>query len=205
MPAYITPEQRVFFLKNQCLVLEDLLTDAQVTTLESLPTCLKGEGKELYLSGHDLFRKNKALSKISLNHSLATAFASLLEKNHLQIAFDQAFSPHMRPLLPKEPISLETLSAIKPLAGGILFTTGNTTGHPVLEKKGSALLFTSDFLLDFTYLFEIPHPLFLIAYCAPGAVFHHESHDPAIYELKTIGYEYGDKIRNDTHPLVFRA
>lgn len=204
MPTYLTPDQRKFFLKNRHLTLEGLVSDEQIDALSnSLSPLLKKEGKERYLAGHDLFRTEEKVRKLSLSRDIGQLICDTFETKHVQIAFDQILSFPDLSLL--SPDAAHNLSSVTPTDGLLFLSLTDTPAPPYLEKKGSALLVHPDHLLDLPALLQENSVYLLIGYCSPGAQYHYQEQDPATHFLKKFGYGFGDKLRNDTHPLIYRS
>ncbi len=71
---------------------------------------------------------------------------------------------------------------------------------PLPSEEGRVLIFRSEILLDFPH---VTSDFLLIAFTLPNAVYIYNPMDPEPLFLKKLGYQIGDRLKNETHPLIF--
>ncbi|MBF5058947.1 hypothetical protein [Candidatus Neptunochlamydia vexilliferae] len=133
----------------------------------------------------DRWRTNPEIKKIVLRSTLAEVASNLCKVSPLRIGFDQTIlnSGEEERFLP-----LNEKSSIQKVACGL-----------ILDQNGSGTFFSPEFS------FPLTHPALLIVYVEEKAQYIHEEKDPYNHALKKLGYGFGDRIRSDTHPIVFRG
>ncbi len=141
-----------------------------------------------FAQGRDLSRTNPSIHKISHNKDLAAISADFLGKPTLRFAFDQTgFSFFKNPFM-------ESFS-IQGLVGGV-----------IIKQDGSALFFHPELPLHELLLTE-PMVGFssglMIGYCQKPLYIHNPL-DPYNALLKNIGYNFGDNLKESSHPTLIR-
>ena len=196
----LTAQQISFFAKNGFLELEELLTAAEWTALAST------------LSHHnppsrDLWRSAPSLQTFLLSRKLTTLLFSLTAKPSLRLACDHYFPADF--CLAK-PTPLKDLFSIQGLVCALLFSLGpihrpEKTAPlgmlPFPHIPGNALFVQPQLLLNWP---PAGAPLYIAAYAISDSVYIHNPNDPAGTSLKQLGYGYGDRLRNETHPILKR-
>lgn len=59
--------------------------------------------------------------------------------------------------------------------------------------------FKPSFILDWPH---VATDLYLVTFTLPNAVYVHNPKDPATNALKQLGYNFGDVLKNEAHPLI---
>src|SRR5262249_21679004 len=132
----ITADHREFFKKNNYIEFENILPIDQINSLKknaeetiakrlNLPVNKLKEktAPEIYQAGYDLWRDSEEIKKITQKQAFATVAAELFQTLPLRYGFDQYFamfqctagSPY------DVPSSLQEISCMHPLAGGLIF------------------------------------------------------------------------------------
>ncbi len=139
-------------------------------------------------AGRDLSRANPDIRKLTHNKDLAAIAADLLGKQSLRFAFDQKGLAFFKNSF------LESFS-IQGLSGGVIIT-----------GDGAALFFHPDAPLP-ELLSTEPFAAFrsglLIGYCQKPLYIHNPL-DPYNALLKNLGYNFGDSLKESTHPTLIR-
>jgi len=210
--------------ETEVKTLSESLLETLGNRLHSTPEKFaKTDAKTLYLSGHDLWRDNKTVQKFVLRPQFAEIAASLTKKRPLRIAFDQFFSASdLSDPLFKKPLPLHQMSCIRGLVCGcILLLSPSITPAsqetlvieedltaliPIPKKAGSAIFFSPDIPLSFDYLSNTPDMLqLLIVYGEEKSLYTYQETDLHTHGLKKFGYVFGDRLKNTTHPTLFRG
>ena len=192
---------------------------------------MQADVETLFMAGHDTWRDDDRIKKVVLRPRLAEIAASLMKKRQLRIAYDQVFGTPNSPLDPEKLKSMPPLfhkhtslgqtSSFQSVVCGLMLHLSSssiptqqsnlsieedlTSLIPLPRKAGSGIFFTPDIPLSLEYLFETPnqHQL-LIVYCEDKSLYRHEKSDPHTHALKKLGYVFGDRLKNTTHPVVYR-
>ncbi len=228
MKFTIVAEQKTFLSRKGYLELEPLFSEEELTAASvATDAALKKEIKnpkeyfvdkrpdELFLLGRDLWRKEAAIEKLALNKPLARIAGALFDEKTVRIGYTQAFRTQKTtgksPL--KTPTTLQKVSCIQGVVCGLVIrlTDGPVAKaadffSPYPEKKGDMTFFTPDLPITFDPFFQIQdQSLLLIVYCLPSSVYILEMDDPHTHQLKKEGYVFGDRLKNETHPLIVRG
>jgi hypothetical protein len=220
----ITADHREFFTKNRYIEFEEILPNDQVALLKKnaeetiakrlriTPEKLKEKNApELYSAGYDLWRDNEEIKKISHKQAFSSLASELMQAIPLRYGFDQYFATYQcSATSPYDvPYSLQDISCIHPLAGGLLLPlqdlSSPPTFFPMPLKIGNGLFISPTFALPWPHLFSTCGLcFFLIGYAAEKASFCADSHDPHAVSLKKLGYVFNDPLKDAIHPIVFR-
>ena len=186
--------------------------------------------KTLYLAGFDSWRDSDAIKKIVLRPHFAEIASNLVKKKPLRIGFDQIFCtpPDLRfsqeemPPLFKQETSLSQTSCLQGIACGLILHLSSPVvpAHtselliqedvqaliPIPRQAGSGIFFSPEMPFSLQHLMMVPdvHQL-LISYVADPALYWLNKKDPHTHEYKKLGYAFGDKLKNNTHPILYRG
>jgi hypothetical protein len=69
-----------------------------------------------------------------------------------------------------------------------------------LPTPGHLLFFRPDLILDWPH---VASDLYLALFALPNAVYVHNPKDPSTHFLKQLGYNFGDVLKNETHPIIY--
>lgn len=189
MRTTITAQQSAFYTKNGYIEFEQNLTE--IFPLIRNP-------------GRDLWRHSPPLQNFLLR-KLAPIALTLSGKTQLRLGCDQLIPASD---LPKKAGLLKELLSLQNLALAAVISE-----HPTPPKKQSPLGIlpqptTSANALFFkpTLILDWPHTtsaIYLAVFTLPNAVYAHNPHDPQTNYLKPLGYNFGDVLKNEFHPLIF--
>jgi hypothetical protein len=220
----ITADHRFFFTKNHYIEFEGIIPLDQVSLLKKnaeetiakrlriSPEKLKEKNApELYFAGYDLWRDNQEIKKITHKQVFASLASELLQASPLRYSFDQYFATFQcHAASPYSiPYSLQNISCIQPLAGGLLLPLNDLSSPPTFFpmplKTGNGLFISSTFALPWPHLFSTCGFCFLlIVYAMEKSFFRADSHDPHAAALKKLGYVFNDPLKDAIHPIIFR-
>jgi hypothetical protein len=223
-------EHRDFFRKNQVIEFEDVISEKQLAALHSaidavcaarlsITTRLVEEKTptELFRIGRDLWRASDAIKSTVVSKKLAEIASELLEIKPLRMGYDQlivAPNAYAEPLF-SQPQTLEEISSIQGILGGVMLclkgrglteeeTIPTFTNDLFSNKAGSGVFFRADTIIDFNQLTNhLGQRYLLVVYTHAVSVYIHSS-DPNAHFLKQFGYNFGDKLNDKLHPIVFR-
>ncbi len=222
MNPLISPQQAYFFNNHGYIELEGILSPAECDELQAhidaaLFSRLKRSlsripPEELYANGRDLWRAKEALKTLLLSKRMTAVALGLSNKPSLHLAFDQWIPPQTWPHSAKgkdlfsiqgltclyfirftEPEESETPASTFGLEPGLI---------PLPAKRGNLLALNPNLLLNLPKLSLHKASLYAIAYALPTAVYCHNGEDPCNHQLKTLGYNFGDRLTHAHHPLV---
>ena len=143
------------------------------------------EEERVYAQGRDSFRENPELIPLLTRGALPSAASHLTHQRLLFLAFDQwipkghAFSP----------LQLQAHCSFQQLACGCLLILDG-------ENAGNVRFFSPK-----RFPIAPDASQLLIAYATSTSVFVHNTADPLNSALKSFGYNFGDKIKPEHHPL----
>ncbi|MDN3508869.1 MAG: hypothetical protein P0S93_02420 [Candidatus Neptunochlamydia sp.] len=192
----LTKEHHDFFHKNHFIEFEDLLSSKRMDALEKAIDSLVTSEDWIHV-GHDVWRRDKSIKKVTVHKGLAEIALSLCKKKTLRLAYDQVIEGP----LSKNPLNLIEVSAIRKVVCGLTLQLDPTSSaeSPLVPKKRGAGVFFSPFCeLDFS---KDCH-LFMIAYTEKIAQYVYETRAPNMHALKKLNYFFGDRLRANTHPLL---
>lgn len=184
----LTKDHLAYFHKHKHLELEELLSSDEVDTINS-----ELEGKSF-----DLWRTNPSLKKIILKPELAGLAAELSKVQPIRIAYDRLIEGPIA----KEPMNLIEISAIRKIVSGVAIQLGSYAGEEphVPKQKGSGIFFAPYHPLNFPEGCK----LLLIVYTESKAFYVRELQDPNCHALKKLGYNFNDRLRSETHPILYQ-
>lgn len=218
-----------FFSQNRWIEFEELLDASALTVLnEALDALLCRRLKikkeqlnrldcgTLYAQGRDLWREDEKIKKIISQRRFAEMAADLAKTRPLRLIFDQLFQ--------YDPLSegvLGSSSGSRPPAGkmemmhsfqgvqiGLILCLESSpeplpSFFPVIPGNGAFL--NPELTLNIEQLLRGHRQRYLlIGYGKAVTLFIHQPTDQHAVRLKKLGYHYGDRLRDDLHPIVAR-
>lgn len=216
----LTSDHRNFYLKHGYIEFENLLSNAQVEILQqSIEACLKQRLKTSKKSspqtrfdqGFDLWRESIEIKKMVFGLTLSEIAAQLFQVPLLRIGFDQYYDisgqEHFCPF--SLPQSIQEVSCAKPLLGALLLTLAppsSPASSPFPGQCGSGVYFNPQKIIDWKTLFDQKGAHYIaIAYAAKTTLYHFEPKDPHTHSWKSLGYVFGDPLKDTTHPVIYRS
>jgi hypothetical protein len=154
--------------------------------------------------GRDQWRTHPKVQEF-LVRKLGPIVLDLTSNNRLLLACDQWITKENRP---EKPCLLKDMFSIQGLEIGVAMAVNQTMpekksslGILPLPSPGQILFFRPSLILDWPHLAS---DIYLAVFGLPTAVYAHNPRDPATNFLKQFGYNFGDVLKNDTHPIVLR-
>lgn len=121
----------------------------------------------------DSWRHNEKLKNLIFKRAYIRLVADLLHADNLRLAYTE-YTDKVAPL--EETSSFQTL-------------------------KGALILNEQATVINTSTPFECEEGL-VIAFCDRITVYVRNDNDPFTHDLKKMGYVFGDRLRDDTHPLL---
>ena len=181
----LTKEHFVFFHKHKHLELEELMTKKEIDAILDAT------------ANYNAWKTSGHLKNIILSSPLGELASHFSKTLTLRIAYDRIITDPT----PFEGLNLIETSAIRPIASGVLIQLDSYDGeNPLIPKQKGSGTFVAPYLpLTFP---ERCH-LLLIAYTTSKAFYVHEPRDPNCHALKKEDYAFNDRLRSETHPIVY--
>ncbi len=213
-------EQRDFFYKHSFVEFADVLTQEQVTALcdeankivaNRLKLSVRGIDAQapgdLYLNGRDLWRESDIISKSVCARSLAQIAAELFDTKPLRFGYDQFYMAGGT--LPQENGSLLEASSMQGVVGGALIALTDSEKDPEVlsifpSQAGNISFFKPSLILNFEELATRSTGKFLMfVYTKSKTMYILQEKDPHTHCFKRLGYVFGDKLNEESHPIVY--
>jgi hypothetical protein len=215
-----------FFLKHHVLEVEDLLStqDAMslsektekhlLDNLHQKPLNITSNS-ELWKAGKNHWLIDPEIKKILFRLQLGEICHFLFKKRPIRLAYTQAVFTESKQDSPfSTPTVLEEISSSSPLLGGVLLCLSSSENQeevmpltPDLKtiKAGRAFFFSKEYPLPFPEIFQQKGLRMLLLAFTPGKVrYKLEPKDTHTHELKKLGYGFGDLIKEDLCPYLYR-
>jgi len=231
MRLFVEDRQRDYFRQHLYIEFEGLLASDQCEglcgamedTLAGRLSCLREKltvipSSELFLAGRDLWRDSSVIADVVVHHRLAKVFSDLIDVKPLVLGYDQGFL--ITGDVPNDGWfavlkNLEKVSAIQKLHGGLLLRLSGSSDSlpqsteeviiPIPSQVGSGVFFSAKIPVDWSSLWLCPGDRFLlIVYADPRSRYVARAEDPHQHALKKLGYAFGDRLKHQHHPIVYR-
>lgn len=227
----LSSKQSSFFADKGFIELEGVLSPIQCHSLLQEAESVRSQrlkGKRLQkeqrlFAGRDLWRSSDLLRREVCSVSLARLGSELFQNKPLRLAYDQLWDSLDCACFPKAHHTLDELTCIQGLVGGVMLCLQKKNQEepdvPELAKKsdseivadvfakevGSAVYFLSTVPLNLLSVAqEKGSSYLLVAYAGLRPVYTYRAEDPHTHGLKDLGYAFGDVLKEETHPLVYR-
>lgn len=229
----LTSRHREFFFQHHFIELSEVVSPkdcaamqaiCDAALLERLETPEKASEEELLLAGRDLFRSNEEIKRFALKRQFAELFSQISHKKPLRLIYTQYLRTFDKPAQKQLPFlhsahTFEESGAFQGIYGAITITFSTSIAPkeelsvqddvtlvcPTATEKGSAVLVHASSPLCYTPLFTSPNEAhFMIVYGEPNAIYRKSEEDPMTHFPKTLGYSFGDVLKEDLNPTVYR-
>lgn len=194
MKFAITSDQLDFYHKQGFIEFEDLLmVDAISSTAR-----------------FDLWRQEPAIKKALFKPAFNKIVAELFRVPVLRMGFDLLVDTTQGTPPCTARISFQEMSCVQPLAGAllVLLTPPDAPSSEILlpSKVGSGIFFQPSQIIDWPRLMKLSSLRCLIIGYAPKiALYRLEPRNLYTHEWKKMGYAFGDRLTDSTHPILYRA
>jgi hypothetical protein len=223
MKFTVAKEHRDYFNTHGIIEFEDLLSQEKIDKANNeIDRILKDRTKgspqtplSYFNKGRDLWRSSSFLRNIDCNNAFADIIKEFFIVPVLRLGYDQLLPTIPGELLIKQDVyskwtlsnqTLQESSCIQGVICGLVLcledNQKDNTGV-LSNKAGSGVFVKPDVALNFSGLnSNEAHRYLLITYCDHNSVYIQQKGDPQFHLLREIGYAYGDKLKDKTHPLI---
>jgi len=203
MKYQISANQRHFFDTNHWIEFEELITK---TDQEKL---LKAIQK--HASCKDLCRDIAEVRDVLFAPKFSAIAGLLCQKTPLRYGFDELYCESSHTLAfsclsNERAVSGLELAMMLCLEGSSeADSEENEHMHIFCKKERNAIFFTPTASCDpKAFLRHRNQTYLLFAWASRDALYLYNQKDPNLHELKKLGYVFGDKVREKTHPILWR-
>lgn len=210
----VDDRQISYFREHQYLELEGVLSEEMVGLINSqidlqLERRIQNPGFDGYTpeqqikAGRDLWRDASAIRKRLLTRDLVQIVSALSDCRLIRLGCDQLLPAGM---VVSEPLTLNQQLCFQGLCAGMLVCLESGNGsNPLPKDEGSVAIISPDYPLNLSQLAHGSGRYLLIAFLKERAHYIEQPRDPNANYLKSLGYALGDRVNEQTHPLICRG
>lgn len=202
--------------------LESLLSDKEASVLLSAidktlskrlgmtrENLLKLSPFELYKASHDLSQTDDSLRKIICSKKFAEIVYEISGEKPIRFGYDQAFRVGENKSKERDLFtgSLKEISSLQGSLFGLMLTLRGSeeSSPPFSETPGNGVLLSADFPLCLDTLYKAKDQCYLlVVFTGKISVVLFKKDVPHPYAFKQLGYFSGDKLSDESHPILFR-
>lgn len=161
-------------------------------------------------AGRDIWRDSPRVQQCVCQRRFAEMIADLVEDRPLRLAFDRAIVDwgFSSPEEPVAAVSSEAMSSLRGLVGGLILCLKDHTGPAIPffpSKAGHGICISPSLELPLNQIYQgTDQRYLLIAYGKAVTLFVHQADSPYGGMLRSMGYNYGDRLVDRLHPVVIR-
>lgn len=189
----LLPEHREVFHREGLVQFVDLFTKEEIVALQEAidRRCGEGPAVERVERGFDLWREEELVARLVRRRSLAETAADLFKTVPLRLAFDQLLLPGV--FADQAPQTLEQITPIGGVVGAVLIPLeGESIGYATYLRATTPICWNRR------------EATLLVAYCESRAQYLYNPGAPQAHRLKKMGYVFGDRLREESHPTLVR-
>lgn len=204
MKIFVGDEEKEFFKKNGLILFEGVLSEEEVDTLRVATegvSCEKTSRKDMAMA-------DNRIAKVLFSKKVASIAFELSGKHALRYAYDQFFSSSLLPH--------KLSTSISPLRIGVCIAL-DSQEEGVKEdiisfkmrcsdlptRKGDVLFFVPEVELGIESSM-CSGSFFFLLYASDRAMYIFQPDDPYTHDVKRLGYVFGDRVKEETHPVLYR-
>jgi hypothetical protein len=221
--------QHLYYFNTQHYVsFEELVSKQEMTRLvqeitltinERLSVKLAQKNQDIFPL-RDLWRENEYLQRFVRKKSLLHVLSQLTEERKISLGYDLVLGKRQS-LFPNEKFTdfslpsypgkqtLQQVSSCQEVLGGILVFCGNKEDGIKVAlseneeeiKPGQFVFLHKECEIDFVSLMN-QESVYLLVFGKPPLVYIHNAQDPYHYSWRDLGYEFGDRLKDKTHPQI---
>ncbi len=202
---FIAPEIRGFFAKHKFFECEQALDAQDCGALKEKAEALLQHRTDLdpFRAGRNLWHDSEEAKKALLPTQLLQIALNFYEQDALRIGLTHYFKPGPSPFSLSS-VTLKTFTSLREVAGGVFLALDDASPTPLLpHTPGNAVFLDPDLPFPLAPIFAHPS-LYLILFTSPNTLYCHQKEDPLTHDLKQKDYVFGDRMRNETNPLILR-
>ena len=193
MQYLILDSQINFFLAHGYIEFEDVFSLDEISELEKeIDTLLKSDNS--YGNARDLFRKSEILKKITFSKKISSIVSNLTKRTSLKVASDQVFYSSNNPF--DKEVSLDDINSFQSLVCAVVIRFSS--------DQNSLLFISPDLLINFEELFSEGDKFYMVVYGDDRTIYKQNLKDPNVNFLKKFGYAFGDPLKKEFHPIVYK-
>lgn len=189
-----------------------------------------GHCDKIMAAGRDLWRCSPAIQQLASRSTLAHIAEELMLCSPVRLGYDQlfAFPPSSSDedlashsvsgylSLGRAPLTFKEISCIQGIFGGLMICliapdkavapSDDPGPTPFSHTAGNGVFFSADLALVWPQLFAArPGARYLlIAYCEERSVYVQMEDDPNRHALRELGFTFGDRLNERSHPILKR-
>lgn len=223
MKFCLAKEHLDYFSKFGMLEIDSIFTQPQVTEIQLLINKIleqrfrsnidKGispRQSNLYELGHDLWRDDEDLKKLLFNKKISELGYELGFPTPFRIGSDQYLPADINF---SSIITLDDFSSFQGVIFGYLLCLepvvieeeSESEPCPFAAKKGNVVLLNFNFPIDFSHLKNNKGAEYLlVTYISEKSIYSLKEQADHVHYLKKFGYAFGDRIKENTHPIIYR-
>lgn len=229
MKFSLAKEQRDFFEQKGLLEVEGLITPSQLEILNSCVaefvkkeaasqrrTVASVDPQKYFLAGHDLGRENPEIKKVIYHKSFSEVALELNFRAPFRMGYNQYIPQKFNS---NENFSLNDISSFQGLLFGYILclkaenlesiedsADSDSSESPFSTVPGHVVFLHPDFPIDYSLLKHRQGcEYILVTYIKDKSVYCFQEKNVQTHFLKKLGYGFGDRIKEETHPIVYRA
>ncbi|HEU64385.1 MAG TPA: hypothetical protein ENH96_03230 [Chlamydiae bacterium] len=213
---FLIPDSQInFFQENGFIEFENIFPQERIQIIENeIDTLFKSitdlDFFKQYIAFRDLFRKSLIIKKLVVDKNLASIAKTLSNRSSLRLLFDQTFITNKKNLFENS----KTLNDVISFQGAVCFSLLKLDNNIAIssnnlpKKQGSLMFFKSSVsenhpLINMEDLYTGSQKFLLIGYGNIKTLYKLNKEDPNLNYLKNFGYSFGDKLKDEFHPVVF--
>lgn len=215
----VANEHTEYYQNNKFIEFEELLNITELSELNGLIDAALSErlktpfhqiekqpADALVKAGTDLWRYNAKLKKFICNKWWAEIASDLSRQRVIRMAADQLL---LAEAIQDKEIPLEKRFSFQGLACGLLLCLRSfeeiTNATIISHQPGSGVFIDPSMILTTGTTPSLNERQLLILFGGPSLIYLHNSKDLNTHFAKSLGYVFGDKLKDRTHPTLFRA
>lgn len=196
MRVTILEEQRAYFREHQFIEFEEIIENEQIPILKNI---LSNSSP----GSCDVWRRNAELKEIIANRQFGEVVARLTDQRPLRLGLDLILSIDQW----KPGATLQDYAPFQGIVGGMLIGFKGAWESeevlPIPSQEGSAVILGPELIFpELDSHIPRENRWLLIIYADSKARFIPSKLGFEGGELKKIGYSFGDRLRDEEHPVV---
>lgn len=217
MRIAILDQHLEFFQENGSIAFEDLFIDEEIKTFSNLILEVYSEKRaSSFLDARDLWRERDEIKKTIKGRRLAEIASKLTKTTPLRLGYDQYFPPidenniEMYQQFFSNNISIQEMSSIQGIVCGALICLSKTSNEEMSDTflpidPGTLLFVKPDQPINFSEIINNPgSSYYIVVFTSSKALFVLNRQDFGAKKLIELGYDYGDRLKDNLNPIIYR-